>query len=174
MKAKNDCKTCRAALPDLLMDSGYAEVHPEAAEHIVGCGECRTEFIELRRTYALLDEWSAPEPSPYFDAKLRVRLREAAAAGPEGLWERMRSFLMFSTGRHLGPAMAGVLGFALLLGGGTFAGMYRHQAPHVQAASPTIDDLKIMNNNAQALQQMDQLLDDSAQNTDDSSGPPTT
>jgi hypothetical protein len=36
-------------------------------------------------------------------------------------------------------------------------------------ASPTVNDLKILDNNAQALQQMDQLLDSS----DDSSGPPS-
>jgi hypothetical protein len=36
-------------------------------------------------------------------------------------------------------------------------------------ASPTVNDLKILDNNAKALQQMDQLLDSS-----DDSGPPST
>jgi hypothetical protein len=36
-----------------------------------------------------------------------------------------------------------------------------------------VNDLKILDNNAQALQQMDQLLDPNA-NNDDSGDPPTT
>jgi hypothetical protein len=43
----------------------------------------------------------------------------------------------------------------------------------VVAASPTVNDLKILDNNAQAIQQMDQLLDDSASSKDDNSGPPS-
>src|SRR5258707_13162456 len=35
---------------------------------------------------ALLDEWQAPEPSPYFDTRLRARLREEAAKQPAGWW----------------------------------------------------------------------------------------
>jgi hypothetical protein len=30
----------------------------------------------MRSTMALLDEWQAPEPSPYFDVRLQARLRE--------------------------------------------------------------------------------------------------
>lgn len=175
MKTIHDCKTCRVALPDLLLDQAYAATHPEAAEHMSACAACRTEFAELRATFDLLDSWTAPEVSPYFDARMHVRLREIAAAPPEPLWERMRSFFMFSTKFHMRQAMAGALGFAILVGGGAIAGVYEHQTPVVsQVASPAVNDLKIMDNNAQALQQMDQLLDDSGSNTDDNSGPPAT
>jgi predicted anti-sigma-YlaC factor YlaD len=166
-----DCKTCHTHLADLLLDDSYGLEHPEFAAHLSNCAECRIEFTDLKATFALLDEWVTPEPTQYFDSKLHARLREAEAAQPEGFWERMRSFVLFSTGRHLRPVMAGVLAVTILAGGGgTFLGIHQHNT--TEAVSPTVNDLKILDNNAQALQQMDQLLDDS-QSSDDS-GPPIT
>jgi anti-sigma factor RsiW len=171
MDRKTDCKTCRTALADLLLDESYAAAHPEVAEHMAACAECRRELEELQATFALLDSWTAPEPSAYFDGKLHARLREAQAAEPEGFWSRTRAFLMYSTGHRLRPALAGALVVAVMLaGGGTFAGLYQHNTPVAVQASPTVNDLKILDNNASALQQMDQLLDSS----DDNSGPPST
>jgi len=166
---KIDCKTCRNALADLLLDEPYAAAHPEVAEHMAVCAECRKELEELQATSALLDSWTAPEPSAYFDSKLHARLREAQALEPEGFWARTRAFLMYSTGHRLRPALATALVVAVMLaGGGTFAGLYEQHTPVAQA-SPVVNDLKILDNNAQAEQQMDQLLDSS----DDGSGPPS-
>jgi anti-sigma factor RsiW len=171
MELKTDCKTCHTHLADLLLDESYAAAHPEVAEHMAACGECRKELEELRATVALLDSWTAPEPSAYFDGKMHARLREAQAAEPEGFWSRTRAFLMYSTGHRLRPALAGAMVLAVVLaGGGTFAGLYQHNSPVAVQASPAVNDLKVLDNNAQALQQMDQLLDPS----DDSSGPPST
>lgn len=168
---KTDCKTCRTALPDLLLDEAYAAAHPAVAHHMAACTDCRTELDELRATFALLDNWTAPEPSTYFDSKLHARLREAQAAEPEGFWSRTRAFLTYSTGHRLRPALAGALVVAMMLaGGGTFAGLYGHNSALAVQASPTVNDLKLLDNNAQAVQQMNQLLDPS----DDSSGPPST
>lgn len=171
MKNTNiDCKTCTAAMADLLLVEGFA-AKPEMAVHLAACPACRTELEGLQQTFALLDSWHAPEASPYFDSKLHARLREAVEAAPEGLWERLGSYLKFSTGRHLRPAMASALAVTLLLGGaGTLIGVHQTQSAN-QAMSPAVNDLKIMDNNAQALQQMDQLLDDSQGNED---APPTT
>ena len=168
---RTDCKTCRTALADLLLDESYAAAHPELAAHMAACAECRKELEELQATFALLDDWKAPEPSPYFDVKLHARLREAQASEPEGFWSRTRAFLMYSTGHRLRPVLAGALVVAVMLaGGGTFAGLYGgHGAPVAVQVSPTVTDLTIMDKNAQALQQMDQLLDSS----DDSSDPPS-
>ena len=168
-----NCKTCNAHLADLLLDDGYTAAHPEFADHLAECSACRAELSGLRATFALLDEWTAPEPSPYFDAKVRGRLREAEAAPPEGLWERTRAFFLFSTGRHLRPVMTGALAVLMLVGGGTGIGIYEHNNA-VVAVSPAVNDLKILDNNAQAIQQMDQLLDESAPSADDSAAPPTT
>ena len=166
-----NCKTCNAHLPDLLLDDGYEAAHPEIAAHLQECQSCAKELAELRATFAVMDEWTAPEPSPYFDSKLRARVREAAEAKPEGLLERLYAFLTFSTGMQMRSAMAGVLMLVLLIGGGSFAGFEYANRSQPQP-SATVNDLKILDNNAQALQQMDQLLDPAA--NDDSGDPPTT
>jgi predicted anti-sigma-YlaC factor YlaD len=172
---KTDCKACRSHLPDLLLDEGYAAAHPELELHLASCVECRTELSELRATFALLDEFAAPEPSPYFDSKLHARLREAQASEPEGFVERLRSFLLFSTGRSFRPALTGALGLLLLLGGGgTFVGLYNNHGvtPAAASSSATVNDLKVLDNNVQAEQQMGQLPDMSGSEDDDT--PPAT
>lgn len=162
------CQSCQTHLPDLLLDDHFETAHPDIASHLKSCDLCAAELSELRSTFALMDAWTAPEPSPYFDQRLRARVREAAQAGPEGFFERLHAFLTFSTGRQLRPALTGVLMLLLLIGGGTFAGFYEHSNHSRQpAASATVNDLKILDNNAQALQQMDQLLDSG----DDSADP---
>lgn len=164
-----NCKTCETHLPDLLLDDGYEAAHPEIAAHLKECASCANELAELRSTMAAMDAWTAPEPSPYFDSKLRARVREAAEARPEGVFERLYAFLTFSTGWHMRSAMAGALMLVLLIGGGSFAGFEIANRSQPQP-SATVNDLKILDNNAQAYQQMDQLLDSS----DDSGDPPTT
>jgi len=162
------CKDCRSRLPDLLLDPASVPAAVEA--HISACADCREELASLRATFAALDAWIAPEPSAYFDTRLHARVREAQAAPPEGFFERMRSFLLFSTGRSLRPAMAGALALALIASGGSFIGIHGFPGSQPPQASATVNDLKLLDTNAQALQQMDQLLDDS----DDQDAPPTT
>jgi anti-sigma factor RsiW len=162
-----NCKDCRSRLPDLLLDAASVPASVEA--HISACADCREELTSLRATFAALDAWTAPEPSAYFDTRLHARVREAQAAAPEGFFERVRSFLLFSTGRQLRPAMAGALALALIVSGGSFAGVHNFNSPPAQT-SATVNDLKLLDNNAQALQQIDQLLDDN----DDQDTPPTT
>jgi len=165
------CKSCQGHLADLLLDESFAGRNPDVAGHLSACTDCRAELAELRSTFALLDEWKAPDISPYFDSRLQARLREAAAAPPEGFWERTRSFLLFSTGRQLRPALAGALAFAMILGGGSaFVGLHDFN-PQPQT-SATVNDLKLMDNNVQAEQQLNQLLDDSS-SADDAAVPTT-
>jgi len=171
---KLDCKTCRTHLPDILLDQDYAATHPALAGHLEACGDCRTELNELLATFALLDEYAAPEPSTYFDSKLHARLREAQEAGPESLWARLRSYVTFSTGRSFRPALACALALILVIGGGgTLLQMHNfNQVPETPATSATVNDLKVLDNNIQAEQQMNQLLDTSG--SEDGDTPPTT
>jgi len=161
MNTMMDCKTCRSNLPDMLLEPGYAAAHPELQAHMQTCAECRVELEELQATFALLDGWEAPEPSPYFDSRLKARLREAAEAEPEGFWERAKAWLQFSSGRSFRPALAAALAVVVIAGagGGAYLELAHKDAVHQPTASAAVDDLKILDNNAQALQQMDQLLD---------------
>ncbi len=169
MKFDADCKSCRSHLVDLLLDDAYAASHPELEQHLASCAACSTELRELRSTVALLDEYAAPEPSPFFDTRMHARLREAITAEPESLWERMRSFILFSTGRSFQPAVARALALVLLIGGScTFLQLYNLQQSRANtAASATVDDLKVLDNNAQEEQQMNQLLDTSGSADED-------
>ena len=89
-------------------------------------------------------------------------MREAQAASPAGIWERLTSYLELSTGRGLRPALAGALALVLLLGGGTAATLLTHYGAGLAPSSPTVNDLRIYDNNAQAVEQMDMLDEPSA------------
>jgi anti-sigma factor RsiW len=74
------CNEIREQLPDLA--AGMAVAGPGINDHLRSCGHCAGMLAEFRKTMALLDEWQAPEPSPYFDTRLKARLREEAAQQP--------------------------------------------------------------------------------------------
>jgi len=74
------CTEIREMLPDLA--AGLAAAAPELDSHVRSCAECAGTLSEMRKTMALLDEWQAPEPSAYFDTRLRARLREEQAKQP--------------------------------------------------------------------------------------------
>ena len=77
------CEEIREMMPDLA--SGLTSMTPEVDRHLAGCAACTGKLAEFRQTMALLDEWQAPEPSPYFDVRLQARLREEMAK-PQAGW----------------------------------------------------------------------------------------
>jgi anti-sigma factor RsiW len=72
------CEEVRETLPDLA--AGLMEPSDGLREHLRGCAPCAAKLQEFRQTMALMDEWEAPEPSPYFDTRLQARLREEKSA----------------------------------------------------------------------------------------------
>jgi anti-sigma factor RsiW len=165
-----NCTTCKAALPDLLLDPSAATA--AAREHLAACPDCAAEFAGLQATMALLETWEAPEISPYFDQKLAVRLREEQTAPPAGWFERLRFRLLFNTGRQFRPAMVGIMALLLIAsGGGVGISTLSHHGQQAQL-SPVVNDLQILDNNQQALEQVDQLLQDDSPD-DNSDAPPS-
>ena len=77
-----NCNQIHELLPDLA--AGMDALTPEVERHIASCNDCATHLLELQKTMALLDEWQAPEPSPYFDIRLQARLREEMARPATG------------------------------------------------------------------------------------------
>ena len=69
-------------MPDLA--AGLTVVTPEIKGHLESCTECAGKLEAFRQTMSLLDEWQAPEPSPYFDVRLQARLREEGATQSAG------------------------------------------------------------------------------------------
>jgi hypothetical protein len=165
------CHNYKSALPELLLNPA-APSNATVCEHLKSCPACNEEFQSLEATFALLDNWQAPEPSPYFDQKLAVRLREEQALPPAGWFERMRSRLLFNTGRQFRPAVAGALALVLLVAGGTFADLSGFPYPDKEPVSATVNDLQILDKNDQALQTMSLLLQDDGSVTDSVAAPP--
>jgi predicted anti-sigma-YlaC factor YlaD len=84
-----NCKEIRELLPDVAADMAAATLQPEVNQHIASCNDCAAHLCDLQKTMALLDEWQAPEPSPYFDTRLQARLREERReemARPAAAW----------------------------------------------------------------------------------------
>ncbi len=77
------CEEIRDVMPDLA--SGLMEMTPEVGGHLAGCDACTGKMQEFQQTMALLDEWKAPQPSPYFDVRLQARLREEMTK-PQAGW----------------------------------------------------------------------------------------
>jgi anti-sigma factor RsiW len=65
---------------------GPEAVPAEAQEHLRSCAECAGELASFAETMALLDEWQAPEPSPYFNSRVRACLREEVATATARSW----------------------------------------------------------------------------------------
>lgn len=89
-----NCTQIRELLPDLA--AGMDASTPEVEKHIASCGACAAHLRDLKNTMALLDEWQAPEPSPYFDTRLQARLREEMARPAAGWlsWLRRPAWAM--------------------------------------------------------------------------------
>jgi hypothetical protein len=78
-----NCNEIRERLLDLA--AGADRGTPEIGQHMASCAACAGKLEELRQTMALLGEWKAPEPSPYFETRLQARLREEMAR-PHAAW----------------------------------------------------------------------------------------
>jgi len=79
-----NCNQIRELLPDLAAGMDASTPEPEVEKHIASCADCAAHLRDLQKTMALLDEWQAPEPSPYFDTRLQARLREEMARPATG------------------------------------------------------------------------------------------
>src|ERR1700683_4107652 len=101
------CDEIREMMPDLA--SGLMEVTPEVGGHLAACGAWAGKLEEVKQTMALLDEWAAPDPSPYFDVRFQARLREEMAKPKVG-W----------LGWFRRPALAAALTVVMAFGIGLF------------------------------------------------------
>lgn len=92
-----------------LLDIAGGAIPDAATEaHLAACDACAEKLASLVQTMSLLDEWRAPEPTPYFDTRLHAQLRsEAVQPGHSWLgWLRKPALAM---------AMAGLLAIGITL-----------------------------------------------------------
>lgn len=151
------CEKLRVYLPDIIFDP--TRVPAEAMQHVKECASCSVELKGLQATMQLLDSWKTPEPSPYFDTRLRVRLREARESESPGWLEKLRLRLLFGSNLHLRPAVAATFALLIIVSGGSYMGIVSLNrtvtvVPPQPAVSATVNDLELLDSNAQTLQQL--------------------
>jgi hypothetical protein len=154
------CQITKANLENLLLEPEKVPV--EVRKHVEDCPECSQELAALESTMLALDAWEAPEPSPFFEARMGARLRAEREAPPAGFLERLRARLLYGSNLHLRPIAAGGLALLLLIGGGTYVGVVSLNQPSHPSAM--VRDLQSLDDNSQVFQQMntlDQQDDDS-------------
>ena len=149
---------------------------PEQAQHLATCSTCAAKLAELRSTMALLDTWQAPEPSSYFDARLRARMRdEMQNEAPRGVFGWLPGWL--NAPAVLRPLAAaaftlivaagiGLYNFTGNPGNGATPSPTPQAVVHVQATpveGSAVADLQALDKNADVLADFD-LLDDLAAN----------
>lgn len=168
MAIHHECRKLEDKLPDLLLNqNAEAGLSPQLREHLASCSDCAAQLHDLRATMSLLDEWPAPEISPYFDSKLAARLRSERAAEPAGFFERLQARLTFGDSLRIKSAVA-VAALAIVLGGGSYAGFTQfHHDRDSQSISATVNDLQILDHNDQVISQLD-VLDDGTDSGDTS------
>ena len=145
------CDEIRERMPDLA--AGFSQPTGDEGKHLESCGACAQQLQALRATMALLDQWQAPEPSPYFDVRLQARLREEMAK-PEASW-----FQWFRR-----PVLAAALTVCLAVGVGVFftgdGGIYkRTQEASIAEPGTAVSDLQALEKNHDMYSDFD-LLDD--------------
>ena len=164
------CEQIHETMLDLAGSQPTAEPTAEQAQHLAACATCAAKLAELRSTMALLDSWQAPEPSPYFDARLRARMREEAEA-PQGF------FGWLKTPAVLRPLAAAAFTLIVVAGIGLYdftnnpgSGAAPSPTPQAISIAPTtpvegsaVADLQALDKNADVLADFD-LLDDLAAN----------
>ncbi|MGC2403472.1 MAG: hypothetical protein WA510_27020 [Acidobacteriaceae bacterium] len=125
-------------------------------QHVAECSKCAAELAELQATWKLLDEWQAPEPSAFFDAKLYAGLRREQTTAPASFLERAKAWLLYSSNLRVRQIAAGALATVLVVSGGTFA-LLDHGPVAVAQTSATVRDLQSYDGNAQMFQQLNAL-----------------
>jgi predicted anti-sigma-YlaC factor YlaD len=139
-------------IKELMLDvaAGAEEATPAMNEHLLGCSACASKLSDMRKTMALLDEWQAPEPSPYFDTRLAARMREERAKPQRAAWLSW----------FRAPVLAGALALVLMMAGGVnWFKTAPPPPPPVAALGTAVGDLQALDKNEDLYANFD-LLDD--------------
>jgi len=146
------CEEIRDRMPDVA--AGFGEPTAEESKHLASCAACAEQLKGMQATMSLLDEWTVPEPSPYFDVRLQARLREEMAKPQRTNW-----FAWFRQ-----PVLAAALTVAMGVGVGLFFARtnYRHNTDAAIPVAPpgsAVSDLQSLDKNHDMYSDFD-LLDD--------------
>lgn len=149
-----NCRNIHEHLLDVAR--GLTPAPPEIEAHVAECRDCAHTLQSLRSTMDLLDDWKAPEPSPFWDVRMQARLREEQQKASSGWLQWFRR-----------PVFSVAAALSLLIGIGFYQAerfMHESSKPREEAVvhAPTgtaVSDLQFLDKNSDLLQNFDALDD---------------
>jgi hypothetical protein len=152
-----NCRNIHELLPDVAL--GITPAPPEVEVHLAECRDCADALQALRSTMNLLDEWTAPEPSAFWDVRMQARLREEQQKATSSGW--LQWFRR--------PALSVAAACCLVAGIGLYqVGRFLHAGdnppemtmslPHAPTGT-AVSDLQYLDKNSDLLQNFDALDD---------------
>ncbi len=153
-----NCNDLRERLVDV---AAGAEAPEDIRRHVDTCSACAHTLNELRATMALLDEWQAPEPSPYFNTRLQARLREEQSREAASWLDWFRKPVL-----GIAAALLIAVGVGLFQGGQNLNNSTAarnapptaaSEARFVAAEGTAVGDLQLLDKNSDVLQDFDAL-----------------
>ncbi|HXZ19056.1 MAG TPA: zf-HC2 domain-containing protein [Candidatus Acidoferrales bacterium] len=151
-----NCERMESQLIAYLDGRASVSERREVDQHLAACAACRARVEGFRGVWKMLDETPAPEPSAWFDARLRQRI---AAEPPPGIWMRFAAWFPQ-------PRLA-LATLALVLVGiwaATATGPLRHAHSATSPVAMSEEQNFRMIKNMQVLENYDVLKDLSALN----------
>jgi len=149
------CEKLRQEFMEAVL-GGPETVSAEMREHLQSCAACAGELAALQQTMTLLEEWQTPEPSPYFNTRLRARMRDEVASPA-------RSWLAW----FRRPVVAAAAAVLIALGAGLLEiGHFRGDSNtlanndnmiRVNASESAVGDLQYLDKNADLFSEFDAL-----------------
>ncbi len=138
---------CNEVRENLIVLLAEGHTDPAVTAHVRQCSACAEEMESFRKTMALMDEWEAPEPSPYFLTRLRAHVKEEKDTAPvrAGIFAWMRR-----------PAMA--VSMAVVLAAGALIYRTLGIVPPIQPG-PAVADVEALERNHEVLVNTD-LIDE--------------
>lgn len=155
------CEQLQELMPEVAM--GSETPSPEMKSHLEACGKCAETLEAMRTTMAMLDEWKAPEPSPYFDTRMQALFREEKEKAPTGVFAGVITWFRRPV---FGIATVAVLAFGAAFLTGDHLPQVQKNVP-AQVRGTAVADLQMLDKQSDLLQDFDALDsspdDDSAQ-----------
>jgi hypothetical protein len=142
-----NCNEIRERMPEVA--AGFSAFTADEGKHLTSCDACAEQLKQMRATMALLDEWQAPELSPYFDTRLQARLREEMAKPQAGWLQWFRR-----------PVLAAALTVLMGVGVGLLVTQRSHDpGPVAEGPGTAVSDLTALEKNHDMYADFE-LLDD--------------
>ena len=148
------CANIREQFMEVVL-SGPEAASLEVQEHLRNCAACAEELVSFQQTMALLDEWRAPEPSPYFGSRLRARVREEASAQPAGWLAWLRRPVVAAAAMVLVGVGVSLLEVGNFKDHSTMAS--NDNVLRTNAPSTAVSDLQYLDKNADLFSEFDAL-----------------